>query len=88
MTTHGELPAFPDPHLQPTLSVPAAGLYLGLGRAQAYAAASRGEIPILRVGRRILVPTALLARALGLPGGTQCSPDVNAHGCPNGSVAQ
>ncbi len=66
MTTHGELPAFPDPHLQPTLSVPAAGLYLGLGRAQAYAAASRGEIPTLRVGRRILVPTALLARRLGL----------------------
>ncbi len=65
MTTHGELPAFPDPHLQPTLSVPAAGLYLGLGRAQAYAAASRGEIPTLRVGRRILVPTALLARRLG-----------------------
>ncbi len=66
MTTRGELPAFPDPHLQPTLSVPAAGLYLGLGRAQAYAAASRGEIPTLRVGRRILVPTALLARRLGL----------------------
>jgi len=66
VTTHGELPAFPDPHLQPTLSVPAAGLYLGLGRAQAYAAASRGEIPTLRVGRRILVPTALLARRLGL----------------------
>ena len=66
MTTHGELPAFPDPHLQPTLSVPAAGLYLGLGRAQAYAAANRGEIPTLRVGRRILVPTALLARRLGL----------------------
>jgi len=66
VTTHGELPAFPDPHLQPTLSVPAAGRYLGLGRAQAYAAASRGEIPTLRVGRRILVPTALLARRLGL----------------------
>jgi len=66
VTTHGELPAFPDPHLQPTLSVPAAGRYLGLGRAQAYAAASRGEIPTLRLGRRILVPTALLARRLGL----------------------
>ncbi len=66
MTTRGELPAFPNPHLQPTLSVPAAGRYLGLGRAQAYAAASRGEIPTLRLGRRILVPTALLARRLGL----------------------
>jgi len=66
VTTRGELPAFPNPHLQPTLSVPAAGRYLGLGRAQAYAAASRGEIPTLRLGRRILVPTALLARRLGL----------------------
>jgi len=66
VTTRGELQAFPNPHLQPTLSVPAAGRYLGLGRAQAYAAASRGEIPTLRVGRRILVPTALLARRLGL----------------------
>ncbi len=66
MTTRSELPAFPDPRLQPTLSVPAAGRYLGLGRAQAYAAASRGEIPTLRLGRRILVPTALLARRLGL----------------------
>ena len=66
MTTRSGQPAFPDPHLQPTLSVPAAGRYLGLGRAQAYAAASRGDLPTLRVGRRILVPTALLARRLGL----------------------
>jgi len=66
VTTRSGQPAFPDPHLQPTLSVPAAGRYLGLGRAQAYAAANRGEIPTLRVGRRILVPTALLARRLGL----------------------
>ncbi len=66
MTTRSGRPAFPDPHLQPTLSVPAAGRYLGLGRAQAYAAASRGDIPTLRVGRRILVPTAILAQRLGL----------------------
>jgi len=66
VTTRSGQPAFLDPHLQPTLSVPAAGRYLGLGRAQAYAAASRGDIPTLRVGRRILVPTALLARRLGL----------------------
>jgi len=66
VTTRSGQPAFPDPHLQPALSVPAAGRYLGLGRAQAYAAASRGEIPTLRLGRRILVPTALLARRLGL----------------------
>ncbi len=66
MTTRDAPSAFPDPHLQPTLTVEAAGAYLGLGRAQAYAAAGRGDIPTMRVGRRILVPTAILARRLGL----------------------
>jgi len=66
VTTRSGRLAFPDPHLQPTLSVEAAGRYLGLGRAQAYAAVSRGDIPTLRVGRRILVPTAFLAQRLGL----------------------
>jgi excisionase family DNA binding protein len=28
---------------------------LGIGRNQAYAAARRGEIPIIRIGKRILV---------------------------------
>jgi len=62
---NGHVP-FPDPRLVPTLTVAAAGAFLGLGRGQAYAAVKRGEIPALRVGRRLLVPTALLARRLGL----------------------
>lgn len=28
---------------------------LGIGRNQAYAAARRGEIPVIRIGKRILV---------------------------------
>ena len=58
---------------QPVLSVEVAGRILGLGRAAAYAAASRWRatdgadgIPNLRIGRRVVVPTALLRRMLGL----------------------
>ena len=66
MKPQPRLAPFPDPHLQPTLNIEKAGAYLGLGRAQAYAAAHRGEIPTIRIGRRLLVPTALLAARLGL----------------------
>ena len=37
-----------------TMSVPAAGrLYLGLGRNGSYAAAKRGEIPVIKIGARL-----------------------------------
>ena len=40
-----------------TLSVPEAGRkYFGLSRNGAYAAAKRGEIPTIRVGRLLRVP--------------------------------
>ena len=40
-----------------TLSVPEAGhRYLGLSRGSAYAAAERGEIPTIKVGRLLRVP--------------------------------
>jgi hypothetical protein len=56
----------PDPQETPTLSVPEAGLILGLSRPAAYAAAKRGEIPTLQLGRRRVVPTAHLLKMLGL----------------------
>ena len=56
----------PDPRERPTLSVEEAGAYLSLGRSAAYIAAARGEIPTLKFGRRLAVPTALLLRMLGL----------------------
>jgi hypothetical protein len=31
-----------------------------------YSAISRGEIPVVRVGRKMLVPTAWIRRAMGL----------------------
>jgi hypothetical protein len=39
---------------------------LGLSRNKAYEAAAKGEIPTLRFGKRIVVPTAPLRRMLGL----------------------
>jgi len=37
---------------------------LGIGRNQAYEAAKRGEIPTIRIGKRLLVPMAALDRLL------------------------
>jgi excisionase family DNA binding protein len=37
---------------------------LRLGRSAAYEAIKRGEIPIIRLGRRIVVPRAALERML------------------------
>lgn len=52
---------------RPTVPIwPDAGKALGIGRSQAYAAAESGEIPTIRIGRRILVPTAALRRMLQL----------------------
>jgi len=43
---------------------PEVGALLGLSRGATYAAAKRGEIPIIRFGRRVLVPRAALDRLL------------------------
>ena len=37
-------------------NVPEAGAMIGLGRNGSYEAAKRGEIPTIRVGRRLKVP--------------------------------
>lgn len=37
---------------------------LGIGRNQAYEAAHRGEIPTIRIGKRLLVPRAAFDRLL------------------------
>lgn len=47
-----------------TLSVPEAAKALGIGRSAAYEAARTGEIPTVRIGKRILVPVAALKRLL------------------------
>lgn len=47
-----------------TMSVPEAGRLLGLSRNSAYDAARRGEIPVLRFGRKLRVPRVALERLL------------------------
>ncbi len=52
--------------LPPTISVEHAGRLLGLSRRSAYRAVERGELPVLRFGRRLVVPTAKLLALLGV----------------------
>ena len=59
----------PDPAEQPTMTVEEAGDALGVSRASAYEGVRSGAIPSIRVGRRIVVPTAKVRRMLGLDGG-------------------
>ena len=47
-----------------TLTVPEAAAVLGIGRDLAYRAAARGELPTIRIGRRLVVPRAQLDRLL------------------------
>jgi hypothetical protein len=50
-------------HNRPTMSVPEAGeKYFGLGRNASYAAAKRGEIPTMRIGKRLFAIVAALDR--------------------------
>lgn len=57
----------PDPAEQPTMKPwPDVARALGLGRSAVYGAIERGEIPSLRFGSRLVVPTAALRRLLGL----------------------
>ena len=47
-----------------TLKVVEAARLLGIGKASAYAGIKAGEIPSIRIGRRILVPVASLVQLL------------------------
>jgi excisionase family DNA binding protein len=47
-----------------TISITEAAQQLGISRNAAYAAAKRGEIPTIQIGRRRLVPKAGLDRLL------------------------
>ncbi|MBO0767554.1 MAG: helix-turn-helix domain-containing protein [Solirubrobacterales bacterium] len=50
----------PDPGQRATITVEEAGAFLGVSRTSAYAAAHRGEIPTIRIGKKLLVPVARL----------------------------
>ncbi len=52
-----------------TLTVEEAAVVLGISRASAYEATRHGQIPCIRIGRRILVPRVALNRMLAAAGG-------------------
>jgi excisionase family DNA binding protein len=51
-----------------TMTVEEAGKELGISRNTAYQAARAGEIPTIRIGRRLLVPRIALERVLAEAG--------------------
>lgn len=54
-----------DKSTELTLTVPEAGRrYFGLCENSAYAAAARGDIPTIRIGRLLRVPVAAMERKL------------------------
>ncbi len=62
-----KMKTIPSADEQPTVPLwPTTGQALGLGRSATYAAAERGEIPTIRLGGRIIVPTAALRQLLQL----------------------
>ena len=47
-----------------TMTITEASEVLGVSRNKAYEAARRGQIPVIRIGKRLLVPRAALERML------------------------
>ena len=47
-----------------TYTIEEAAKALGIGRSSAYQAAKTGEIPTVRIGRRLLVPVVAIDRLL------------------------
>jgi excisionase family DNA binding protein len=48
----------------PTCSVEQAASVLGVGRGHAYQSVKTGELPVIHLGRRVLVKTSALRRML------------------------
>jgi excisionase family DNA binding protein len=60
VTANAEAPTPPR-----TVTIDEAGRMLGISRGLAYDAAKRGEIPTVKIGRRLLVPRARLLELIG-----------------------
>lgn len=65
MTAHDR--TLPNPATEPTVTVDRAAAILGISRAAAFKGAAAGELPCIRVGRRLVVPTAALLAMLEVP---------------------
>jgi hypothetical protein len=60
-----EVEALEDWRNKSTVTIEEGAPIIGVSRGSAYAAARTGEIPTLRIGKRLLVPVAALRRLLG-----------------------
>ena len=58
--------ALPTAEQRPTLSVPEVAVILGISRQHAYEGIKTGDIPCIRIGRKVLIPTAELRRLLAV----------------------
>ena len=58
---------------RPTITVSEYAAFIGVSRDTAYEAAARGELRVLHIGRRVLVPTAPVLAALGLADHAGCA---------------
>jgi excisionase family DNA binding protein len=52
----------PDPHERPTLTVDEVAEVLGVSRTLAYKAARSGELPVIKINTRLIVPTEAFLR--------------------------
>ena len=50
---------------RPTVSVTEAAVILSISRGQAYAMANRGDLRVLRIGTRLVIPTDQLRQLIG-----------------------
>jgi excisionase family DNA binding protein len=53
-----------------TMTIPEAAEKLGIGRNQGYEAARNGQIPTIKIGKRLLVPVTALENKLLNSGGS------------------
>lgn len=60
--------------LRETVTVREAAKRLGIANSTAYAAASDGSLPTIRVGGRVLVPARVLDKMLGIEGDALIDP--------------
>ena len=65
MTANRERLTVKELRLRPTITVQEYARFIGVSKDTAYEAAARGELRVLRLGRRVLIPTATVLRDLG-----------------------
>ena len=64
---HEENTPEPDPPDRLTLTVDEAAYLLNISRGLTYELVARGELPAIRLGRRIVIPRVAMEELLGTP---------------------